>query len=467
MKLKELRLPARASLIQGAGNALIKLFSFVFTGIFTRLILPSQYGTYSLYISYLSIFTVILTLEMHGTVLYSALQRFGNTPAVLSSSYSLFVLVFILLSSFLLIFLPLSSLPNELIPLLLLQIFFDTTVTFFLSKYRYVYGYKVYVSVNILISVITYTLSLIFIIVFGRGEMGRMYGMLLAILPFGISFIVKIFKDGRAVYDKGLWRYLFISSLPMTVHHISLALLSGADKVIVEDTLGKIALSKYSLVYSLGVILSFFTNAINSVYSPWVLRKIRAGKHSQIRDVSGKLCLFIGMLTLIFLSLVPEALGILAPAEYNDAIFAVYPIALSVLPMFLTTILVISETFYEKRLISIISSPIAAALNITLNILSLEKFGIMGAALVTLVSYLILFLLHALLIKRYHLPLTVSVKGALLYILLFSVSAALIAFLSVSILARILAIVAIIMLALPSVRPIKKMIFEPIAANEK
>ncbi len=461
MKINELRLPVRASLAQGASNAFIKLLSFVFTGIFTRLILPNQYGTYSLYVSYLSIFTVILTLEMHGTVLYRALQRFGNTPSVLSYSYSLFVILFIIISLPLFFILRLSSLPQVLIPVLILQIFFDTTVTFFLSKYRYAYSFKVYVSVNIAISLLTYLLSFAFIILFGEGEMGRMYGMLFALLPFGLFFLVKIFNDGKGVYKKELWRYLFLASLPMTVHHISLALLSGADKVIIESTLGRVPLAKYSLMYSAGVLLSFFTNAINSVFSPWVLRKIRAGQHKSIIEVSNKLCLFIGMLTLIFLSLAPEVISILAPNEYRDALFAMYPIALSVLPMFLTTILVISETFYEKRLISIISSPIAAALNIVLNILTLRRFGIMAAALITFISYLALFLLHAISLRAYKITLTLSIKRALLYIAAFSLASALIAFLSVSLLARILVIFAIIMLALPSVKPIKKMIFEP------
>ena len=136
MKFSELRLPARAGIVQGIGNVIIKLFSFASTGIFTRLILPNEYGTYALYTSYLAIFTVMLTLEMHGTVFYGTLQRFGDTKKSLASAYGLFCAVFVPFALILFLLLPYSSLPRELIPVLIAQIFVDTTITFFLSKYR-------------------------------------------------------------------------------------------------------------------------------------------------------------------------------------------------------------------------------------------------------------------------------------------------------------------------------------------
>jgi FlaA1/EpsC-like NDP-sugar epimerase len=139
---------------------------------------------------------------MHGTVFYGALQRFGDTKKTLVSAYGLFCAVFIPFALILFFLLPFSSLPKELIPVLVAQIFVDTTVTFFLSKYRYRYRYKVYVSINIIISALTYIISLILITLFDLREMGRMYGMLFAALPFAALFFVNIISSFKNLYDK-------------------------------------------------------------------------------------------------------------------------------------------------------------------------------------------------------------------------------------------------------------------------
>jgi O-antigen/teichoic acid export membrane protein len=369
--------------------------------------------------------------------------------------------VFIPFSLILFFLLPFSSLPKELIPVLVAQIFVDTTVTFFLSKYRYRYRYKVYVSINIIISALTYIISLILITLFDLREMGRMYGMLFAALPFAALFFVNIISSFKNLYDKRIWRYILLMSLPNTVHHISLALLSGADKLIIEMYLGKTELSKYSIAYSLGLVLSFVTNTVNTVFAPWVLRKIRAGQCQRVREVNGKIFYCLSLLTLSFMALAKELLSLLAPSGYANAVYLIYPIALSVLPMFLTTTLVISETFYQKRMISLVASPLTAFLNIVLNFVFIRSFGLLFAAIITPTCYLILFLLHTLLIKLCKLPLVVSVRSSVVYIALFSLLAVLIAFLTVSLLSRILIILALILMLLPSIGPIKRMLLEP------
>ena len=77
-KMLSVRVPAKASAWYIGSSVLAKGISALVTPIFTRLLTPEEYGLYPLYLSWLSVFTILLSLELTGGVMYRGLQKFGN-----------------------------------------------------------------------------------------------------------------------------------------------------------------------------------------------------------------------------------------------------------------------------------------------------------------------------------------------------------------------------------------------------
>ena len=74
-KYSAIKRPAVASIWYAAAAILGRGIGFIFTPIFTRLLSAEEYGLFTLYTTWLGVFTIISTLEIGGGVLMRALQK--------------------------------------------------------------------------------------------------------------------------------------------------------------------------------------------------------------------------------------------------------------------------------------------------------------------------------------------------------------------------------------------------------
>ena len=77
-KLPKLRTPVRASFGFTAVGMAARAVSVLTTPIFTRLLVPGEYGLYTLYMSWLGLLTPFVTWNMQGGGLYRGLQKAGK-----------------------------------------------------------------------------------------------------------------------------------------------------------------------------------------------------------------------------------------------------------------------------------------------------------------------------------------------------------------------------------------------------
>ena len=90
----------------------------------------------------------------------------------------------------------------------------------------------------------------------------------------------------------------------------------------------------------------------------------------------------------------PELVRLLGPEEYREGTVLIPIIIVSYIFQFMYTLLV-NVQFYEKKNYYVpIGTTIAAALNIVLNIIFIPRYGYQAAAVTTLISYIVLFILH-------------------------------------------------------------------------
>lgn len=376
-----------------------KGISIITTPIFTRLLSTSEYGQYNVFNSWLSIVTVIVTLNMAHGVYTQGLIKFSDDRKIFSSSLQGLSLVLISCGTF--IYLIFYDFWNQLFSLTTVQmlamfamIWTSTVYTFWAADQRVDLKYKILVFVTLLSSVFKPLLSIFLIKHMDDKATARILGILVVELVFfSWMFFYHIFR-GKHFFSARYWKYAVWFCIPLVPHYLSQTVLSSADRIMIEKIDGASAAGIYGLAYSISQLMSIFNLALIHTIEPWIYKKI---KEKQINDVVSLSYILFGLIGIVNLALIliaPEAVKIFAPKSYYSAIWVIPPVAMSVYFQFLYSIFSDFEFYYEKTTYIAAATMVSAVLNIVLNYLFIPKFGFVAAGYTTLICYIIYTLFH-------------------------------------------------------------------------
>ena len=119
-----------------------------------------------------------------------------------------------------------------------------------------------------------------------------------------------------------------------------------------------------------------------------------------VKTIASRYAFGIFVFSVIVMLSAPELIWLLGTEEYREVIYVVIPIVLGGFFSFLYTIPVQVEYYYEKTNYIAMCSCGAAVLNIILNWFFIPRYGYIAAAYTTLVTYLIYFVFHYLIVKK-------------------------------------------------------------------
>ena len=369
------------------------------TPIFTRLLSPTEYGTVSLYTSWMGLFTVFATLEISGSVVYKGLMRFKeNKDTFISSSLGLIltsgtisVLTVLIFGSFFSVNIGLGV--SEMLALTIEVVSYGAASLYF-SGERFSYRYKSIILIGVGRALLAALLSVIFISALHLGAYGKILGTLLAALAVALPLLVKIKINGKSLYDKEIWKFILTYNLPLLPNFIALSVIAQSGKIIIGKALGDAALGKFSVAYSLGFALSLVSGGIYSAIVPWIGRKLAAGEDERITKTVSTVFSALTAVLLLYLSCAPELFSLLAPQGYREALGAVYPIAVAVTLSFLSNVAASIVSYTEHSTAVMGATVSAAALSIGLNLWLIPSYGIMTASLTQLICSIVLLSLN-------------------------------------------------------------------------
>ena len=337
MRLSSLRLPARASLWYTASAIIGRGCGFLFTPVLTRLLSQEAYGLYSLYTSWLGIFTIISTLELGGAVYMRAMLSSDDKDELLRSACALeFFLVgicAILYFAFYRYISALTELGKLISAVMFLQIFLNAIVNLYMSAAKFAYSYKTVFFINVISGCLPIPISIIFIKLFGVRLYAKITAQIAVSLVVVCFLLYNIFGKRRGVSPVAALS-LLRRGIVHFPHYISTALISRVDKIFIASAYGKESLAKYSIADTVGSLLLFAVSAPMSALTPWVLRKISAKRIAPIASVCDVCLRIVLWFALLLCAFTPEIMRFLAPPEYSDALLAVYPIAGAAIPYF-------------------------------------------------------------------------------------------------------------------------------------
>lgn len=399
LKYKKIPVQVRASFWFLMCSFLQKGISLITTPVFTRILTTTEYGQYSVFNSWVQILTPIISLNLYSGVYSQGVVKFENDRNKYSSSLQGLSLT--LISLWLVIYVAFHGFWNNLFSFTTVQglamfamIWATGSFNFWSMNQRVDFKYQKLVILTIVVSIIQPIIGIILVTCSTDKVTARIVGIAVVQLLFYTGTFISQMVKGHKFLDKRYWGYALSFNIPLLPHYLSLTVLSSSDRIMIGSMCGDDKAGIYTLAYSLSQVMVMFNTALLQTIEPWIYRKLRDKKVTDIASVAYPSFIIIAAVNLILIMFAPEAIAIFAPEEYHEAIWIVPSVALSVVFMFMYTFFATFEFYYEKTKHVAVATIGGAILNIILNFIFIRIFGYVAAGYTTLMSYILFAILH-------------------------------------------------------------------------
>ncbi|MFT5248452.1 MAG: O-antigen/teichoic acid export membrane protein [bacterium] len=390
----------KGGFIVSLGEIIVKAMGIALLPVFTVYLSPTDFGTIAMVTSIVS----FLSLFYNPGVISASQRMYYDTDSdterkeIIGSSF-LFFLVFPLFFSLLVafvgpyltskLFTDFNFYPYGYIAILLA--FFNQPKRMWillLSIKHRIQETSIYVVCGAIFST---ALSLFLVVKLNYGPLGKV----LALIP---SAMFIFFIANLAVYRftnlRWSWQKLkeiLKFGFPLVLAIWSYEILFIADRFILEGMIGSEQLGIYSLGYQVAQIPIFIAIGIRKIWNPIFYENMKNKSYDTVQKLVKIYLLFVTVMHVSIIFFAKELMLLLVDSRFYGAIPIIGIITAGV---FFSSLLTISNSFlgYEKKFktTSKIAS-FAAVLNIVLNVVMIPFLGIIGAALATLISYMVYF----------------------------------------------------------------------------
>lgn len=385
------------------GPIILNGVNFFTIPIFSRMLGTGNYGMYSLYTTWVSIFTIILGLQTYGTIAtacahYNDEKQKEYLSSITTLSFCSFAVFSIISFIFLKLITEVVGMNKFIVMLILLHSFFGFCIsiatTYFTFKKD---AYKTFV-ISVITAIIGISLSFIFISKINDAKinyMGRIAGSAIPTIVIGLILMIYLLVKGRVFFSKKYWRFCLPLCLPLIFHGLSGVILSQSDRIMLKGLTGSSSVvGIYSLVYVLSSILNIIWIALNNTWLPFYYNYLNQGDTEKIVAKSKSYLKLYTSLTIGFIMLSPEIAKLCSSKEYWTGIKVLPILASAMFVIFLYSFPVNFEFYYRKSIHIAVGTTLAAIFNIILNYVLIPHYGMIGAAVATLLSYILLFGFH-------------------------------------------------------------------------
>lgn len=398
-KYHNLPAPVKASFWFTVANVIQRGISLLSTPIFTRILSTEEYGTYTVYQSWYHIIMIFTSLNLFAGVYNNGLTKWPCERAKFTST--LLGLSTTITITWLIIYLCAIDFWNGLLKLstvYVLAIFVEALLIpafyFWAASERYDYKYKKLVFLSILVGVASPMIGVVAVLLSPYKAAARVMSYAFVQICLGLFFFIYYAARGKVFVSKKYWAFALSFNLPLIPHYLSRTILNEADRIMIADMIGKDKAAIYGVAYTISMMFTIVTQAINNSFIPYTYKTIKNNNINNLRGTTTCLVIFVGTVSLLAMAFGPEIIRIFASKEYYEARWIVPPVSESLIFIFIYCIFCNIEFYYEKTQFIMVTSSSAAILNILLNYYALDRFGYYAAAYTTLICYMLLAAVH-------------------------------------------------------------------------
>lgn len=382
------------------GNFFTKGLAFISIPILTRLLTPEDYGIISLYESLVLVFMSIIGLGMSTGISRYYFEKQKDMEVFLKSNL-LFLLIYGSIISLVIYFASPEignkiNLDFKIIRLAIiggaLRIIFDIYQRLLMSSKKS----KEYNITGIVKSLVVLSITICLALILKE----KFYSKIYATLSFGIMFFLVLIikyrkKFNCLVIDSKHIKYTLVYSVPLIPAILSNFILAQFDRIAISNITGNLAnTGLYSFAYNVGMIQQVIVLSVINTIRPYFYQHLNDGDYLKIDEMAKKYSKFIYISALGLILFSREVVVVMAKENYYEALDLVPIVVVGYVFVFFYT-LYFQYASYSKKTGTISANTfIAGILNIYLNYKYIPIYGYKAAAFTTVVSYLVLFILH-------------------------------------------------------------------------
>lgn len=409
-------------------TVLLRGISIFTAPVFTRLLGTGGYGVTKIYNTWVSVIAIVFTLQTQGTLASARVEYPDDLQKKYqSSAMSLSLLLFLLCSAVVLIFLePISlrlKLTDTLIVLMLVQAFGTFCVNFMNTKNVYELKAGRNMALSLGVALMTLVLSLVFVLNLPKEI--NYYGRIAAIAGtyalIGFPMCAVILWQGRTFFDKKYWKFCIALAVPAVFYNLSDLVLGQSDTVMLQQMLGESKLGVYSAALSFGGIMFTIFAALDNSWRPFFFDDMKQGEWEQVHEKARNYLELFTVLSVGFILLAKEIYQIYVKEEFWGSMLLIPVFVTNYYLNFLCTFPVNYEYYRKKTKAVAVVTVTSCVVNIGLNYILINRIGMGGAAVATMLSHCLQLFMHYVYVRfllgkeDYPFPLSLWLKYALCY----------------------------------------------------
>ena len=449
INMSDIKKFAKSSGVYFFGNILMKIITFFMLPLYTKYINPADYGTYDLYIAYITFLCSVLFLDIWSAIMRYMFADNKNKEKPLNSGIIIFIISSLLYT--ILVFI-IGNIMNA--PYLILIYLYGI-----LMNVQNLFGYiargyqknTLYAFSGIIGTLITVICNIVLIVLL-HFDYSSLY--ISSCIGFFINSSIIFFgaklyqKFNKKYFDKDLFIDIFKYSLPLCLNSVAYWFLTSYNKVVISNKLSSYDNGLYAIAGKFSVMLTLVTSCFQMAWQELSFSKANMKKeelgdfYTKAIDLYFKF-LFIGMMLLL------PVIYIIFP--YMTA--SSYSAARNLVPTYLlATIFSILSTFLGsifgtiKETKKIFTTTVWGSIINVLAINILVKYiGVNAASISLFLGFFVNVIMRIRLLNKFML-LHINFKKIVIYFILIAIS--MIAFYSNNLIINIINLLLMLIIAL-------------------
>ncbi len=397
--IREFKRLGKHSAIYGLSNILSRAIAFILLPLYTRYLTPTDYGVLEILTVTVAFVSIVLQMGLGSAIFKVVLYDKDKTEEVLLStafyflviSSGVFILILYLLAPSIARLILDTPQYENLVRIVFFTAFLDIISIIPLARLRMHEESIKYSVVNIGKFVVGLLLTIYFIAGLKKGVEGLVIASAIQSGIFALVLVGILAKALRLTFSgSALWE-MFSFGLPLVPMGVAAAVLSMADRYFLRyyATLEDIGL--YALGYKVGLVVNLLVSSFQIAW-PAVLFSVAKRDDAQ-KFYSKLLTYFMLVLTFVGLGLSVlsrEALRVMTTEKFYDAYQVVPLVVLSYIFLGGYYVTAIGTNLMKKTQYLALATITAAIVHLILNFVLIPDYGMMGAAVSTVISYAVM-----------------------------------------------------------------------------
>lgn len=395
-----------------------KFIQFFLVPLYTYTLSTIEYGTSDLLLTTVNFLMPIFSLQVSDALLRFGLDKKISqidtiTTCIRILMYgTIFTIVF---SPFLLLYKPLSNYIFYFVIILNLKIYRDIFSIILKIEDKN----KAFAIDSIIYTFVLCISSFVFLVLLKAGIVGYFLSYIIATIFSIIYIIINInykLNNIKNKIKKDLLKKIVLYSLPMIVNSISYWITMASDRYMIGFFMNISMVGIYAVATKIPTIVTTFTGIFNQAWMISSINEYENDRDSKFYSATFNYYTGISLITCaLLIAIIKPFMHFYVSSNYYIA--WKYTILLIIAAAFSGICAFINGIFYayKKNISATITTLIGAIFNILLNLLLIPNFGIMGASIATLMSWMIIAISRLISVNKI---LTIEIK----YLKIFSAS---------------------------------------------